>query len=127
MALIEALSADWDPSEWKDRYRERLEDVIARKRKGQTIKAPAQEQEEPSPVPDLMAALERSLADARGGGSGSKSKSKPKPKSGEKEAEARDGELSGLSREELYERAQKEDVPGRSSMSKGERIDALDG
>jgi DNA end-binding protein Ku len=135
VALIEALSADWDPSEWKDRYRERLEDVIARKRKGQTIKAPAQEQEEPSPVPDLMAALERSLAEARGGGSrskseskpGSKSKSKSKSKPGGKGAEARDGELAGLSREELYERAQDEDVPGRSSMSKGELIDALGG
>ena len=135
VALIEALSADWDPSEWKDRYRERLEDVIARKRKGQTIKAPAQEQEEPSPVPDLMAALERSLAEARGGGSrsksgsepGSKSESKSKPKAGETGAEARDGELAGLSREELYERAQDEDVPGRSSMSKGELIDALGG
>ena len=135
VALIEALGADWDPSEWKDRYRERLEDVIARKRKGQTIKAPAQEQEEPSPVPDLMAALERSLADARGGGSrsksesepGSKSKSKSGSKPGGKEAEARDGELAGLSREELYERAQDEDVPRRSSMSKGELIDALGG
>ena len=40
VALIEALSADWDPGDWKDRYRERLEDVIARKRKGKRITAP---------------------------------------------------------------------------------------
>jgi DNA end-binding protein Ku len=107
VALIEALSTEWDPSEWEDRYRARLEDVIERKRKGKTIRAPRQAEEEPSPVPDLMAALERSLAEASGG--------------------KRGGGLADLSREELYERAQKEDVPGRSSMSKGELIDALGG
>ena len=64
-----------------------------------------------------MAALEKSLAEA-----GSGKKAAPK-----KKAEARDGDLADLSREELYERAQEEDVPGRSSMSKGELIDALDG
>jgi DNA end-binding protein Ku len=65
VALIEALSDDWDPSEWKDRYRKRLQDVIARKREGKRISAPKQEKA-PSPVPDLMAALERSLAEATG-------------------------------------------------------------
>jgi DNA end-binding protein Ku len=119
IALIEALGTDWEPEAWDDRHRARLEDVIERKRKGQTIKAPAQEREEPSPVPDLMAALEKSLAEA---GSGKKKASPKKEK-----AEARDGELADLSREELYERAQEEDVPGRSSMSKGELIDALEG
>jgi DNA end-binding protein Ku len=122
VALIEALSTEWEPEAWEDRHRARLEDVIERKRRGQTIKAPAQEREEPSPVPDLMAALERSLAEAGAGGGGKK---KPAPE--KQKAEARDGELADLGREELYERAQKEDVPGRSSMSKGELIDALDG
>ena len=122
VALIEALGAEWEPEAWEDRHRARLEDVIERKRKGQTIKAPAQEREEPSPVPDLMAALERSLAEAGSGG-----KKKPAPEKKKEKAEARDGELADLSREELYERAQEEDVPGRSSMSKGELIDALDG
>ena len=120
VALIDALSAEWDPSDWKDEFRARLEDVIERKRKGQTIKAPAQEREEPSPVPDLMAALEKSLAEAGAG------RKQAAPRKKEK-AEARDGELADLSREELYERAQEEDVPGRSSMSKGELIDALEG
>ena len=67
MALIEALSADWDPSDWKDEFRGRLEDVIERKRKGRTIEAP-EERDEPEPVPDLMAALEESLANAKRGG-----------------------------------------------------------
>jgi DNA end-binding protein Ku len=110
VALIEALSTEWDPGEWKDCYRARLEDVIDRKRKGKRISAPKQEKA-PSPVPDLMAALERSLAEATGKQS---------------TADGGDG-LAGLSREELYERAQKQDVPGRSSMSKDELVDALKG
>jgi DNA end-binding protein Ku len=113
VALIEALGTEWDPSDWEDRYRARLEDVIDRKRKGKTIKAPRQVEEEPSPVPDLMAALERSLAEAGRGKKGA--------------GGTRDGELADLSREELYERAQQADVPGRSSMSKRELIDALGG
>ena len=68
VALIEALGTEWEPSAWEDRYRARLEDVVERKRKGQTIKAPKEETEQPSPVPDLMAALEKSLAEARLGG-----------------------------------------------------------
>ena len=38
-----------------------------------------------------------------------------------------DGSLADLSRDELYERAQKEDVAGRSSMSRKELIEALSG
>jgi non-homologous end joining protein Ku len=52
------------PSRYKDRHRNRLLKVIEKKRKGQTIKTP-EAQEEPPPVPDLMAALEDSLAAAR--------------------------------------------------------------
>ena len=64
VALVEALSCDWDPSRYKDRYQERLKRIIKRKEKGQTVKAPEREKT-PSPVPDLMAALEESLAAAR--------------------------------------------------------------
>jgi DNA end-binding protein Ku len=63
VALVEALSCDWDPARYKDRYQDRLKRIIKRKEKGQTVKAPERE-ETPSPVPDLMAALEESLAAA---------------------------------------------------------------
>ena len=49
----------------KDDYRKRLLKVIERKRKGQRIELP-ETAEEPEPVPDLMAALERTLAMAKG-------------------------------------------------------------
>jgi DNA end-binding protein Ku len=113
VAVIESLSAEWEPERHRDHYRERLEAVIEAKKSGKRIKVPEQE-EEPKPAPDLMAALQDTL-DRMGSG---------KPK---KAARGNGSGLEELSREELYERAQAEDVPGRSKMSKDELIAALDG
>jgi DNA end-binding protein Ku len=66
VALIEELSTDWDPTRYEDCYRERLRRVIQRKRKRQKIEVPKPEKE-PSPVGDLMAALEQTLENARKG------------------------------------------------------------
>jgi DNA end-binding protein Ku len=115
LALIEALSTDWDPETYTDCYRERLRKVIQRKRKGQTIEAPDVEKE-PSPVPDLMAALQRTIENVR---AGEEPRTEPD--------EDGDGDLSALSRDELYERAQKEKLPGRTKMSKKELVEALSG
>jgi DNA end-binding protein Ku len=62
LAVIEELSTDWNPERYTDRYRERLENVIERKRKGETIKAPGAASAS-TPAPDLMDALERTLAE----------------------------------------------------------------
>jgi DNA end-binding protein Ku len=67
VAVIEELSGDWEPSEWKDRYRRRLQDVVSRKRKGKTIKAPEPREDVAEAAPDLMAALEQTLAEMRAG------------------------------------------------------------
>jgi DNA end-binding protein Ku len=64
VALIEALACPWDPARYEDQYEKRLKRIIRRKRKGQTIEVPEREKE-PSPVPDLMAALEKTLADLK--------------------------------------------------------------
>jgi DNA end-binding protein Ku len=66
--LISSLSADFDPAKFKDEYRERVLDLIERKAAGEEI-AVAPEAEETAPVPDLMAALEASLAEVRSGSS----------------------------------------------------------
>jgi DNA end-binding protein Ku len=66
VALIEALACDWDPSRYKDRYQQRLKRVIKQKEKGETVKAPERE-DDTSPVPDLMAALEQTLAEIKDG------------------------------------------------------------
>ncbi len=59
--LIDSLSAAWDPTQFKDEYRERVIDLIERKAAGEEIAVQPQA-EEPAAAPDLMAALEASLA-----------------------------------------------------------------
>jgi DNA end-binding protein Ku len=65
--LIDSLSAEFDPGKFHDEYRERVIDLIERKAAGEEIAVQPQA-EEPSAAPDLMAALEASLAEVRGGG-----------------------------------------------------------
>jgi DNA end-binding protein Ku len=78
--LIDSLSGDFEPGKYQDEYRERVLDLIERKAQGEEIVLEAP-QEEPKQVPDLMAALEASIADTkRQGGTSSKSKSKQKSK-----------------------------------------------
>src|SRR5438270_10700300 len=59
--LISSLSREFDPSKYHDEYRERVVQLIERKAAGEEI-AVEPEAEEPSAAPDLMAALEASLA-----------------------------------------------------------------
>ena len=66
VVLIESLACPWDPDRYEDRHRKRLKRILQRKRKGQTVEAPELEKE-PSPVPDLMAALEETLAQVKSG------------------------------------------------------------
>jgi DNA end-binding protein Ku len=59
--LIESLSGQFEPERFKDEYRERVLDLIERKAAGEQIAVQPQA-EEPQAAPDLMAALEASLA-----------------------------------------------------------------
>jgi DNA end-binding protein Ku len=120
--LIEALSVDWDPEQYEDCYRERLLEVIERKRKGKKIRAPKSGRDAGGPPPDIMAALKESLERARSGEGFDRDADGDDGGDGDG-----DGSLADLSRDELYERAQKEDLPGRSSMSRDELIEALSG
>lgn len=62
--LIEALTTDFDPARYRDTHRERVMELIEAKVAGEVF---APESPSPSaPVVDLMAALEASLAKARG-------------------------------------------------------------
>jgi DNA end-binding protein Ku len=73
-SLIDSLSADFEPDQYRDEYRERVLELIERKAAGETITIETPE-EEPREVPDLMAALEASIAAAKGPSeSGSKKK-----------------------------------------------------
>lgn len=63
-AVIEELSTVFEPARYRDRHRERLKALIESKRKGQPIEA-APEPPAPAPTPDLIGALEESLAQIR--------------------------------------------------------------
>jgi DNA end-binding protein Ku len=73
--LIDSLSSDFEPDKYHDEYRERVLDLIERKAAGEEIAIQPQA-EEPAAAPDLMAALEASLAAV-----GEDSEAKPKSKS----------------------------------------------
>lgn len=62
--LVETLTGEFDPSRYKDEYREALLKVIDSKVAGQPVAAPAPEPEA-SKLTDLMAVLEASVAAAR--------------------------------------------------------------
>ena len=61
MQLIDSLSTGFEPERYRDEYRDKVLDLIERKAEGQEI-AVQPEAPEPAKVPDLMAALEASLA-----------------------------------------------------------------
>ena len=73
VAVIQELSCEWEPERYKDEYRKRLQAVVNRKRNGETIKRP-KGTKAPSPAPDLMAALERTLEEMTDEGSNRRQK-----------------------------------------------------
>jgi DNA end-binding protein Ku len=64
--LIESLASEFAPERYHDEYREKVLELIEAKADGQEITV-APEAPEPAKVPDLMAALEASLAAVRSG------------------------------------------------------------
>jgi DNA end-binding protein Ku len=76
--LIDSLTTEFDPSAYRDEYREELLALIERKAEGKDVlAAPEVEEPQPTKAPDLMAALEESIAAVKGGDKG---KAKPKAK-----------------------------------------------
>jgi DNA end-binding protein Ku len=78
VALIEALATEWNPERYEDEYRKRLQKIVNKKRKGQTIEVPDGAGDEPDAVPDLMAALQQALEEAKKGGERKRSSSSKK-------------------------------------------------
>jgi DNA end-binding protein Ku len=97
--LIESFTTGWQPEKYKDTYRDELYAIIRAKRKGKEIHAAA-EREEEAPT-DLLTALRESIE------------------------RIRNGDLAGLSKQELDERARAAGIEGRSKMTKAELVRAL--
>jgi DNA end-binding protein Ku len=79
--LIDSLSTEFEPDAYKDEYREQLLALIEQKAEGKEIVAPEAEAPKATKAPDLMAALEESIAAVKekgGSGDGAKKASKPK-------------------------------------------------
>ena len=64
--LIESLSSEFEPEKYRDEYREELLALIERKARGEEIVEAVSEEPKPTKAPDLMAALEESLAAVKG-------------------------------------------------------------
>ena len=81
--LIDSLSSDFAPEKYRDEYREKVLELIERKAAGEEI-AVQPEAPQPKKVPDLMAALEASLAavkgDSVGNGPSEPKQKKPAPR-----------------------------------------------
>ena len=106
--LIDSLTNDFKPERYRDEYREELLDLLERKAEGKEVVTAPSEEPKPTKAPDLMAALEESLAAVRGespdGANGkaeskkaaaSKSKPNAKAKSGSSKSASNGGKSSG--------------------------------
>ena len=79
--LISSLAGDFDAGKYRDEYREELLGLLEQKAAGKEIVSAPSEEPKPTKAPDLMAALEESLAAVRGespDGANGKGKSAPK-------------------------------------------------
>jgi DNA end-binding protein Ku len=85
--LIDSLSSEFDPTSYHDEYREKVLELIEMKASGQEI-AVQPEAPEPAKVPDLMAALEASLAAVKDDGAGKKKSSSSKKSEKKEKAKA---------------------------------------
>jgi DNA end-binding protein Ku len=89
--LIDSLTSRFDPSAYRDEYREQLLAMIERKAAGEEVVAAPSEERQPTKAPDLMAALEESIAAVKGKGDGKPAKktAAKKPRAGSKKAPAK--------------------------------------
>lgn len=101
-----------EPEQFRDTYRDALCEIIEAKRKGEEVHVAEKPEEKEAPT-DLMAALRASVEAAQ------------RRRGGKSELADEDGELDGLSKEELYRLAKEADIPGRSDMSRDELAEAL--
>jgi DNA end-binding protein Ku len=101
--LIGSLTADFDPGQYRDEYREELLSMIEQKAEGKDLVTSVSEEPEPTKAPDLMAALEESIAAVRGkdlgkgrkGDGGAKARPAPARASRAKSSGSRSSKSSG--------------------------------
>jgi len=126
--LIDSMTSPWDPAVYEDEYRKRVEQLIDEKRQGKVVVA---ERAEPGPTPvvDLMEALQASVEAARAHTPGRRlsmpAADAPRPAAAARptargNAAAVAEDLSGLSKSDLQARAGELGIAGRSRMTRAE-------
>ncbi|MGX1542560.1 non-homologous end joining protein Ku [Streptomyces adustus] len=129
--LIDALTTDWNPDDFHGTFQEKIKALVEAKAAGETT-----EKAEPAAQPtgglDLMEALRASVERARSPkDTGEKASTSQNTRSGKKTAAKKrtgssaSGSLKSLTKAELYEKATKAGVKGRSSMTHDQLADAL--
>ncbi|NLA35259.1 MAG: Ku protein [Actinobacteria bacterium] len=142
ITLVEAMTTKWDPANYSDTFRDRVLELIEAKRAGEKIVA-RDDEPKSATVVDLMGKLQESVEAARRKrpGHAVRPDTGGVPATGaaadtairaaaDRSADADDVEpgaddLEARSKSELYDLARDLDLPGRSSMTKDELVDAI--
>src|SRR4051794_36705845 len=115
--LIESLTSDFKPDQYRDEYREELLDLLERKAEGKEVVSAPTEEPKPTKAPDLMAALEESLAAVKGEEAAGDGKAKTKTKS-------RSGSRSKASSKKSTSKAKSSSSNGRKKSSSRKKAKA---
>lgn len=133
--LIESLATEWEPSRYESTYRSKLDDLIERKRHGETVQVGAEEPRR-AQVVDLMEALQASLqaskaqssrsqrSTGQGGSAGrGRTAAQSERRGGARRAVPASGgaeDLGSMTKTELQALASDLAISGRSRMTKDE-------
>lgn len=127
--LIDALAAEWAPESFQDTFQEKVAALIDAKKAGETVEK-AEPAAKATGALDLIEALRASVEQAHSPkdtgekattAAGRHKKAAP----AKKRISAKDRSLQSLTRADLYKKAAAAHVPGRSSMTHDQLVDAL--
>ncbi|CCG02663.1 Ku protein [Blastococcus saxobsidens] len=126
VSLIDTMSTEWEPTNYRDTYRDRVNELIEAKRRGEEVVIQG-EPDTSDNVVDLMAALRASVeaAGKHRPGNAASAGTLATRKPGRDADQAPADDLAEMSKSELYELAQELDVPGRSKMTRDELARAV--
>jgi len=124
--LVDSLTDEWDPSRYKNTYRERVEELIEQKRAGRAVVHGAEDRPK-SNVIDLMSALQASIERTSKRPSRSAARTTQATKSASMKVSAhreRQG-LDAMTKADLIERAARLKLDVNSKMTKAELVRAV--
>ena len=132
--LIEAMTTTFDPDAYKDEHTGRVLEYLEAKAADETVSPTTESERRGGEVIDLMAALESSLQRSQAGGgtrsggdtgAGDGSRVGRRARSESEGSQGQAPDYGGMTRNALYALAQERELPGRSSMSKQQLVEAL--